>query len=129
MIAATRDRKIKVAIDDLGAGYAGLNLLSLRPEIIKLDTELVRNIDKDRTRQALIRGIIATCASFNCSVVAEGVETRAEYAMLSTLGIILMQGYLFARSETSGFPAITTEIAFTTSSKVTVLSSNLAVYS
>lgn len=112
-ISAARDRKIKVAIDDFGAGYAGLNmLLLLRPELIKLDMGLVRNVDRDQTRQALIRGIIDACNTFGCLVVAEGVETRAEFSTLSTLGITLMQGYLFARPELAGFPTWTTEIAF-----------------
>ncbi len=99
-ISAARGRKVKFAMDDFGAGYAGLNmLLSLRPEIIKLDMALVRNVNTDRTRQALIKGIIDACSTFGCLIVAEGVETQDEFSTLSMLGITLMQGYLFARPE------------------------------
>lgn len=106
-IAAARKRDIKVAIDDFGAGYAGLsNLLLLRPEIVKLDAALVRDIDSDQSRQALVKGIINACQSFGCVVVAEGVETHAEFSMLSVLGVTLMQGYLFARPAVASFPRI-----------------------
>ncbi|MPR64511.1 EAL domain-containing protein [Ochrobactrum intermedium] len=96
-----------VVIDDFGAGYAGLsNLLLLRPDIVKLDAMLVRDIDTDRSRQVLVKGIVEACRSFACMVVAEGVETDGEFSMLSLLGITLMQGFLFARPALASFPTV-----------------------
>ncbi|WP_266064421.1 EAL domain-containing protein [Brucella intermedia] len=106
-ITAARNRNGMVVIDDFGAGYAGLsNLLLLRPDIVKLDAMLVRNIDTDRSRQVLVKGIVEACRSFACMVVAEGVETDGEFSMLSLLGITLMQGFLFGRPALASFPAV-----------------------
>ena len=86
------------AIDDFGAGYAGLGLLAeFQPDIIKLDMALVRGIDTDRTRQAIVRGITWVCRELDIRVIAEGVETRDEYHALRDFGIELFQGYYFAR--------------------------------
>lgn len=86
------------AIDDFGAGYSGLNLLSdYQPDLLKVDMNLVRGIALDRPRQAIVRGIVSVAAELNIRVIAEGVETISERDTLRTLGIHLMQGYLFAR--------------------------------
>lgn len=96
-MAAARNRGVTVAIDDFGAGYASINgLLQLRPHMLKLDMQLVRDIDTDASRQAMVRGILETCKYFDCAVVAEGVETDAEFRILRECGVRLMQGYLFA---------------------------------
>jgi EAL domain-containing protein (putative c-di-GMP-specific phosphodiesterase class I) len=88
----------KTAIDDFGAGYSGLNLLAeFQPDIIKLDMALVRAIDTDPVRQAIVRGILGVCQALHIEVIAEGVETRAEFALLREFGIGLFQGFLFAR--------------------------------
>lgn len=88
----------RTAIDDFGAGYAGLNLLSeFQPDYIKLDIKLVTGIDKNRPRQAIVRGILQVCDELSISVIAEGVETRDEYHWLKDAGIRLFQGYHFAR--------------------------------
>lgn len=93
-----RQRGFKVAIDDFGAGYAGLNLLAeIRTDVVKLDMALIRNIDSDPVRQAIIRGIVQVCNELSTTVIAEGVETHPELAVLRSLGIELFQGYLFAR--------------------------------
>lgn len=106
-MSATGNHDVKIAIDDFGAGYAGLcNLLFLRPEIIKLDAALVRNVDRDQSRQALISGVRDACRSFGCTVIAEGVETVAEVSMLSQLGVTLMQGFLFAKPGLASLPAV-----------------------
>lgn len=127
-IAAARKRNVTVAIDDFGAGYAGLsNLLLLRPEIVKLDVMLVRDIDTDRSRQVLVKGIVDACRSFGCMVVAEGVETDAEFSMLSLLGIKLMQGYLFARPALASFPTITWPICITTQGASKPLAEGISV--
>lgn len=93
-----RERGFKTAIDDFGAGYAGLNFLSeIRTDIIKLDMALIRNIDTDKVRQSIIRGVLQVCEELKTTVIAEGVETAAELAVLESFGIELFQGYYFAR--------------------------------
>ena len=86
------------AIDDFGAGYAGLNLLSeFQPDIIKIDMELVRGIDASVAKQAIVAGIVSICHALDIKVLAEGIETPAERDSLRDIGISLMQGYLFCR--------------------------------
>ncbi len=86
------------AIDDFGAGYAGLNLLAdFQPDIIKLDMALVRGVDTSRSRQAITRGVLRICAELAITVVAEGVETAAERDFFFDEGVSLMQGYQFGR--------------------------------
>lgn len=92
-----RDSGMKVAIDDFGAGYAGLNLLSeFQPEFIKLDMHLVRGIESNGPRQAIVRGIIRTCVDLGIDIIAEGVETINEFQWLYQEGIKFHQGLLFA---------------------------------
>ena len=86
------------AIDDFGAGYAGLNLLAdFQPDIIKLDMALVRNVQQRRRSQVIIRSVADICRELDIRLIAEGVETEDEYRCLQDLGISLMQGYLLAR--------------------------------
>lgn len=86
------------AIDDFGAGYSGLNLLAaFQPDIVKLDMDLVRNIDTDIAKQAIVQGIMSICTSLKVTVLAEGVETPGERDFLHQAGINLMQGYLFCK--------------------------------
>lgn len=86
------------AIDDFGAGYAGLNLLAeFQPDIVKLDMELVRNIDHNRPRQAIARGVMRMCDELGIRVIVEGVETVGEWRFFEGLGVRLMQGYLFSK--------------------------------
>jgi EAL domain-containing protein (putative c-di-GMP-specific phosphodiesterase class I) len=88
----------RTAIDDFGAGYAGLGLLAeYQPDIIKIDMELVRGIDASKPRQAIVNGIVAICAELGVRVLAEGIETKAERDVLRAAGIDLMQGYLFCK--------------------------------
>ncbi len=88
----------KTAIDDFGAGYAGLSLLvDFQPDLIKLDMGLIRHIDTDRARRTVVRNLVRMCEEMNIKVIAEGVETAAERDALRDAGIHLMQGYLFAR--------------------------------
>jgi EAL domain-containing protein (putative c-di-GMP-specific phosphodiesterase class I) len=99
-----KKRGFQTAIDDFGAGYAGLNLLAeFVPDLVKLDMELVRAIDADRTRQAIVRHMIGLCSDLGVRVVAEGIETREELQVLRDLGVSLFQGYLLARP---GFQAL-----------------------
>ncbi|MGQ3053736.1 MAG: EAL domain-containing protein [Roseateles sp.] len=86
------------AIDDFGAGYAGLTLLAdFKPDIIKLDMALVRGVDASTSRQAIARGMVRICQELDIQVVAEGVETASERDFFLVEGVTLMQGYLFGR--------------------------------
>jgi EAL domain-containing protein (putative c-di-GMP-specific phosphodiesterase class I)/ActR/RegA family two-component response regulator len=97
----------EIAIDDLGAGYAGLTSFTvLEPEVAKLDMSLVRGVDTDSRRRAIIRSMKKLCDELGMLVVAEGVETAAERDVLVDLGCDLLQGYLFARPS-RGFVAPT----------------------
>ena len=89
---------LKLAIDDFGAGYAGLNLLAdFQPEVVKLDTRLVRGIERHGPRQAIVRGIARTCSDLGIDIIAEGIETAEEYFWCLNEGINLFQGPLLAR--------------------------------
>jgi EAL domain-containing protein (putative c-di-GMP-specific phosphodiesterase class I) len=97
-VAQLREMGFQVAIDDLGAGYAGLTSFALlEPEIVKLDMSLVRNVHKQSTKQKLIRSMTGLCKDMGMMVVAEGIETVEERDQLVELGCDLLQGYLFAR--------------------------------
>lgn len=86
------------AIDDFGAGYAGLGLLAnFQTNIIKLDMELIRNIDQDKVRQAIVKNTLNLFHELNITCLAEGIETLGEMTWLKDIGIDLMQGYLFAK--------------------------------
>jgi EAL domain-containing protein (putative c-di-GMP-specific phosphodiesterase class I) len=88
----------QTAIDDFGAGYAGLNLLAdFQPDIVKIDMDLVRNVDSSLPKQAIIEGIAHICVKLGIKVLAEGIETKAERDFLVKTGINLLQGYLFCK--------------------------------
>ncbi|HEU0235266.1 MAG TPA: EAL domain-containing protein, partial [Candidatus Limnocylindrales bacterium] len=90
--------RARLAVDDAGAGFSGLrHILELRPQFVKLDIELVRNVDRDPARQALIAGMAHFAAQADVTLLAEGVETDAERRSLRTLGVSLGQGFLFGR--------------------------------
>ncbi len=96
----------RTAIDDFGSGYSNLNLLAkFRPDLVKLDMELIRGIDTDRGRRSIVGHCAAMCREMAITIVAEGVETRDESAALADLGITLMQGYVFARPGFRSLPA------------------------
>lgn len=97
----------RIAIDDLGAGYAGLSCFSvLEPDIVKLDMSLVRDIDTLPRKRALVESMVRVCQNdLAMQVVCEGVETAAEQEVLLELEVSLLQGYLFARPQ-RGFCAV-----------------------
>ncbi|KPP82201.1 MAG: EAL domain protein [Oceanicaulis sp. HLUCCA04] len=100
-------RNLITAIDDFGAGFSGLGLLAeFRPDVIKLDMGLIRNIHADNGRSAIVKGIVATANLLDLKVVAEGIETIEEMEALQAFGINLMQGFLFARPLVGGLPDI-----------------------
>jgi EAL domain-containing protein (putative c-di-GMP-specific phosphodiesterase class I)/DNA-binding response OmpR family regulator len=89
---------LRYAVDDAGAGFASFrHILELRPAFVKLDLALVRDIDTDEIRQALVAGIVYFARRTDCRLVAEGIETTAELAMLRSLGVDLGQGYVLGR--------------------------------
>jgi EAL domain-containing protein (putative c-di-GMP-specific phosphodiesterase class I) len=96
-----------IAIDDLGAGYAGLtSFTQLDPAVAKLDMSLARGVDLDPRRQSIVRSMKSLCDQLGTAVITEGVETAAERDMLASLGCDLLQGYLFAKPQ-RGFPTPT----------------------
>ena len=108
IIREYRRQGFKTAIDDFGAGYAGLNLLAeFQPDIIKIDMEMVRAIDTDPVRQAIVRGILGVCAALGIESIAEGVETSGEFETLLGMGVGLFQGYLFAKPGFEVLPEVT----------------------
>ena len=96
--AGLRAQGTKLAIDDVGAGYASMrHVLTVRPDILKLDVGLTRSINSDDLKAALASSLKHFADRFDCRVVAEGVETREELAMLQELGMQGAQGYLLSR--------------------------------
>jgi EAL domain-containing protein (putative c-di-GMP-specific phosphodiesterase class I) len=105
-MAALRARGYRIAVDDLGAGYAGLSsLANLQPEVVKLDMSLVRGVDQQPIKQRLVASLQTLSGPLGIRVVAEGVETVAERDTLVGIGCDLFQGYLFARPGRP-FPAV-----------------------
>jgi EAL domain-containing protein (putative c-di-GMP-specific phosphodiesterase class I) len=94
-IARLRELGFRIAVDDLGAGYAALNsFASLRPDVAKLDMALVRGVDRDPYRRRLVSSVTSMCRDLGILVVAEGIETEAEKATLIELDCDLLQGFL-----------------------------------
>ena len=88
---------VRIAVDDAGAGFAGLQqILDLRPEIIKLDIAITHAIDTDPIRRALASCLLSFSTEIGGLIVAEGIETQGELATLQHLGIVLGQGYFLA---------------------------------
>jgi EAL domain-containing protein (putative c-di-GMP-specific phosphodiesterase class I) len=105
-VAELKALGFQIAVDDLGAGYAGLtSFTQLEPQIAKLDVSLVRGVDEDSRRQSIVGSMTLLCHELGMQVVAEGVETIRERNMLSLLGCDLLQGFLFARPQ-RGFDAV-----------------------
>jgi EAL domain-containing protein (putative c-di-GMP-specific phosphodiesterase class I) len=100
-----RAQGVRVAIDDFGAGYSGLNLLAeFQPDIVKLDIQLVRSIDSNGPRQAIVRALVQACDDLGIDVLAEGVETQAEQRWFRRVGVRLFQGYLYGRPAFEALP-------------------------
>lgn len=98
ILRSYRAMGFKTAIDDFGAGYAGLGLLTkFQPDIVKLDMALVRDIDTDAVKRTIVRNTLNMLRDLGIVPVCEGIETLAEYDVLRDLGVNLMQGYLLAK--------------------------------
>ena len=97
-VTALKRLGYRIALDDMGAGYAGLTSFAvLQPQYVKIDMSLVRDVDQDPIKQTLIRTLVGLARDLRIDVIAEGVETAHERQCLTALGVELLQGYLFAR--------------------------------
>ena len=97
-LAPLRDRGLRVAVDDVGAGYASLrHALQLAPDMVKMDISLTRGIDRDAGRRALASALISFAGETNMTIVAEGIETADELQALRELGIRYGQGFYLSR--------------------------------
>ncbi len=95
-----RKQGFLTAIDDFGAGYAGLRLLAdFQPDLLKLDMDLVRGVDRQPARQAIARAAIRLAEDMHIALVAEGVETAGERDFLLAQGVTLFQGHLFCKAQ------------------------------
>lgn len=102
-VSLLRELGFLIAVDDMGAGYAGLNsFAALRPDIVKLDMAIVRGIDSDPYRRTLVRSMTTMCKDFGIPLVAEGVETEAERTVLIDLGCDYLQGFLCGAPKAPG---------------------------
>jgi EAL domain-containing protein (putative c-di-GMP-specific phosphodiesterase class I) len=98
ILATYREVGFMTAIDDFGAGHAGLGLLAkFQPDIVKLDMDLIRNIDTDTSKQTIVRHTIRMLRDLGVIPLCEGIESREEKLMLEDLGVDLMQGYYFSK--------------------------------
>lgn len=105
IINTYRELGFQVAVDDFGAGYSRYNLMvASPPDLLKLDMGLIRDIDSNPNKQAVVAGIITMMDKLGGRIVAEGVETEAEYRWLRSQGIALFQGYLFAKPGFESLP-------------------------
>jgi EAL domain-containing protein (putative c-di-GMP-specific phosphodiesterase class I) len=107
IIDAYREFGFMTAVDDFGAGYAGLGLLSrLQTDLIKIDMELLRDIHLSRAKRAIIAGVVGIARELDIVVLAEGVENDEELTVLRAAGISLFQGYHFAKPALMALPSV-----------------------
>ncbi|MBG6226224.1 EAL domain-containing protein (putative c-di-GMP-specific phosphodiesterase class I) [Arthrobacter sp. CAN_A2] len=107
IITEYRKHGFTTAIDDFGAGHAGLGLLvEFQPDLIKIDMKLVRGVDSSFARQAVVTGIVGIAEDLGIAVLAEGIETEAEFLFLKDIGIRLFQGYWFAKPAFEELPQV-----------------------
>ncbi len=105
ILRSYRAMGFKTAIDDFGSGYAGLGLISeFQPDLVKLDMELIRGIEKSTVKQAIVRNTLNMLGDLGVTPICEGVETIGEYEVLRYLGVDLMQGYLFSKPRLAALP-------------------------
>lgn len=97
-----KNQDFSIAIDDFGAGYSGINrACAYAPEYIKLDMEMVRNVQDDSLKKAAIKGIVQFCKESNIKVIAEGIEHKEELLTLLSLGVDYGQGYFLGKPQKS----------------------------
>lgn len=104
-----RGRGYRLAIDDLGAGYAGLtSFATFEPEVVKLDMTLIRGIESSPVKRQVVDSVTRLCRDLDMRVIAEGIETRPELATILDLGCDFLQGYLLGRPSSSLVPSTLT---------------------
>lgn len=107
IITEYRKHGFTTAIDDFGAGHAGLGLLvDFQPDLIKIDMKLIRGIDSSPARQAVVAGTVGIARELGITVLAEGIETEEEFLVLEDAGIRLFQGYWFAKPAFEELPQV-----------------------
>jgi EAL domain-containing protein (putative c-di-GMP-specific phosphodiesterase class I) len=108
--AAIRQLKaagISLALDDFGAGFAGLSLLTrIQPDKIKIDRTIIADVHKSGPKQAIIHAILKCCASLEIGVIAEGIEQPEEWMWLEAAGVTQFQGFLFSKPVLNGVAAV-----------------------
>lgn len=108
IVDAYRRMGFATALDDFGAGHAGLGLLAqFQTDMLKLDMDLIRGIDVSVPRRLIVEGMVRIATSLGVTIIVEGVETMEEYAVLRTIGVRYMQGFLFARPGLRCLPDVT----------------------
>lgn len=106
IIEAYRRFGFTTAIDDFGAGHAGLGLLAnLQTDVLKLDMGLIRGIENSEPKRAIVKAIVLMAERLGIRLIAEGIETEAELAVLARKGVRYVEGYLIARPELDRLPA------------------------
>ena len=112
IITEYRRHGFTTAVDDFGAGHAGLGLLvDFQPDLIKIDMLLVRGIDTSPARRAVLAGIVGIARELDIRLLAEGIETEAEFLVLRAAGIRLFQGYWFAKPAFEELPPVSLDSA------------------
>jgi EAL domain-containing protein (putative c-di-GMP-specific phosphodiesterase class I) len=107
IVAAYRQQGFMTALDDFGAGFAGLSLLAnFQPDLIKIDMDVLRGIDADSRRRTIVGGVASIARSLGIAVLAEGIESAAEVEAVRALGVNLVQGYHFARPLIEALPPV-----------------------
>ena len=102
-----RSHSFRTALDDFGSGFSGLGLLAqFKPDVVKIDMSLIRGLDSDTRRHAVVGGVVELCRKLSTNVVAEGIETTAELSALREIGVSLFQGYLFSRPGFEQLPQV-----------------------
>ena len=105
LVAALSVIRFRTAIDDFGAGHAGLGLLADLPaDVVKLDMALVRGVESSEPRRAIVEAVVGLCRRLRVGLIAEGVETVAELRALEALGVRFVQGFVFGRPEVGRLP-------------------------
>lgn len=120
IVAAYRKMGLGTALDDFGAGHSGLALLAqFQPDAVKIDRELIRDIDKSLPRRMIVEAVLRMCAGMGVRVVAEGVEREGELDALRALGVRYAQGFLFARPAFERLPPVEIDWRHETAARAT----------
>jgi len=107
IFSSYKKQGFSTAIDDFGAGYSGLKLLTrFVPDYLKIDMEILREIHIHKSKQIVVQGILDISSKLGCSVIAEGIETKEEMEQLESFGVRYFQGYYIAKPEFEALPRV-----------------------